>query len=221
MSDIGDGLEPMVPRYLTGDETFGGFGASGTKLLDYWRWSASCLMDNTARGTLAEFLVATALKGYVRNQPRVEWDAYDFVACIDARELTIEVKSSAKVQSWPQKRHSAPRFGIAPSVKWDPETGEYSDDALRADLYVFCLFAATGIHEHTAALDTDSWLFRVVPSADLPDQGTIAWTRLSQVAGEPCGFVDLRCRIEAVAASAGASRRRTQPSQAARQNSSL
>lgn len=211
MTDIGDGLEPMAPRYLTGDEAFGGSGASGTKLLDYWRWSASCLMDNTARGMLAEFLVATALKGYVRDFPRVEWDAYDFLAHIGGRKLTIEVKSSAKVQSWAQKRHSALQFGIAPSVKWDAKTGEYSDEALRADVYVFCLLAATGIHEHTAALDTDNWRFRVVPSADLPDQRTIAWTRLSQVAGEPCGFVDLRCRIEAVAARGGLRMRRMPP----------
>lgn len=70
-------------------------------------------MDNTARGTLAEFLVATALKGHVRDQPRVEWDAYDLVARIGGRALTIEVKSSAKVQSWRQTKHSAVQFGIA------------------------------------------------------------------------------------------------------------
>lgn len=155
--------------------------------------------------------MATALKGYVRDQPRVEWDAYDFVAYIGGRKLTVEVKSSAKVQSWAQKRHSALQFGIAPSVKWDPATGEYSDEALRADAYVFCLLGPTGVDEHTAALDTNNWLFRVVPSADLPDQGTIAWSRLSQVAGEPVGYGDLRRRIEAVAAPRSLTGRRAKP----------
>lgn len=47
---------------LTGTETF----QNGNELLDFsaldfWRWSASDLFDNTTRGLLAEFLVAKAI----------------------------------------------------------------------------------------------------------------------------------------------------------------
>ena len=199
-----DGLAPLPARFLSGDEPFRGLGAAADmSLSDYWQWSASCLMDNTARGLLAEFLVGTALEGYVRDQPRVEWEPYDFVASIGGQEITIEVKSSSKVQTWKQKRHSALQFGIAPSVKWDPETGKYSNEASRADIYVFCVLSQTKVGDHAAALDMDNWKFRVARSSELPDQRTVAWARLADAAGAPCGFIDLRGRIEDAAAGIG------------------
>ena len=45
----------------------------------------------------------------------------DYVARVGGRNVTVEVRSSAKVQSWKQKKHSALQFGIAPSRKWNPE----------------------------------------------------------------------------------------------------
>ena len=156
-------------------------------------------MDNTARGILGEFLVATALKGLVRDQPRVEWDPYDFVATIGGREVTVEVKSSAKVQSWQQERHSPLKFDIAPSRKWNPKTGKYGDEAERADIYVFCALLGTDIHEHGDALDIDNWQFHVVCRRDLPDQKSISWVPLGKVAGNPCRFEHLRRRIEGAA----------------------
>lgn len=174
------------------------------RVKDYWRWSASSLMDNTARGILGEFLVATALEEYVRDQPRVEWDPYDFVARIGGRRVTIEVKSSAKVQSWKQTKHSALQFGIAPSRKWNPETGKYGDEADRADIYVFCALVETNIGDHLDVLDIDNWRFRVVRRSALPvRQKSITWTRLGQLPGKPCGFGRLREEIEAAAIRAG------------------
>ena len=188
--DMSDGLAPMPPRFLRGDEPFRGSGVTGSlRVKDYWRWSASSLMDNTARGILGEFLVATALEEYVRDQPRVEWDPYDFVARIGGRRVTIEVKSSAKVQSWKQTKHSALQFGIAPSRKWNPETGKYGDEADRADIYVFCALVETNIGDHLDVLDIDNWRFRVVRRSALPvRQKSITWTRLGQLPGKPCGF---------------------------------
>ena len=156
-------------------------------------------MDNTARGILAEFLVATALKDYVADQPRAEWDPYDFVARIGGRDVTVEVKSSAKVQSWRQKKYSALQFGIAPSRKWNPETGKYGDEAKRADIYVFCALVETNIGEHLDALDIDNWRFRVVRRDALPDQKSITWARLNKIAGEPRGYEHLRREIEVAA----------------------
>ena len=115
---MSDGLKRLPPRFLADNERFRGSGIeSPLSLRDYWRWSASSLMDNTARGLVAEFLVATALKGYIPDQPRVEWDAYDFVAKIDGRKVSIEVKSSAYVQSWEQRRYSNLQFNIRSTRK--------------------------------------------------------------------------------------------------------
>jgi len=156
-------------------------------------------MDNTARGILAEFLVATASKGRVHKRPRAEWDPYDFEASIDGRNITIEVKSSSRVQSWHQERYSALQFGIAPTLKWNPGTGKFSDSASRADVYVFCALVGTRIKDHAAALHLDNWEFRVVKGSRLPNRKTISWNALKQAAGNPCRFPDLRQRIKSVA----------------------
>jgi hypothetical protein len=46
----------------SGGERFRANGTDiGPDLLDFWRWSASDLVNNTMRGVLAEYLVARAL----------------------------------------------------------------------------------------------------------------------------------------------------------------
>ncbi len=58
----------------TGEEPFrDGEREFDLRLVDYWRWSASDLVSNAQRGTLAEFLVAHALG--VDGGVRTEWDA--------------------------------------------------------------------------------------------------------------------------------------------------
>lgn len=194
---MSDGLKRVPPRLLTGEEGFRGSGiGSPLSLRDYWRWSASSVMDNTARGLVAEFLVATAIEGYIPDQPRVEWDPYDFEADIDGRKVSIEVKSSAYVQSWEQKEYSKLQFDIKPTRKWNPETGKYSSEPCRADIYIFCALVEESICEHAAVLNTDNWRFRVV-SKELLDQEflgqkTIPWNRLEQGA---FGYGHLRERI--------------------------
>ena len=106
-----------------------------------------------------------------------------------ARGSAQRGKSSSKVQTWKQNRYSALQFGIAPSVKWDPETGKYSNEVSRADIYVFCVLSQTKVGDHAAALDMDNWKFRVARSSELPDQRTVAWDRLADAAGAPCGFI--------------------------------
>ena len=190
---MSSGLQRLPPKYLTGDERFRGSGIeSPLSLRDYWRWSASSLMDNTARGLVAEFLVATALKEYIPDQSRVEWDPYDFVAKIADWKVSIEVKSSARVQSWKQQRYSDLQFSIRPTVKWDPRTGSYSEPC-RADIYVFCALVEKNVSEHAAVLNTDNWRFRIMPQDQLPPaQKSIAWSRLEEGA---FGYEYLRQRI--------------------------
>ncbi len=51
--------------------------AQGT-VLDFWRWALGDLRMNTARGYLAEYLVARAVDA--KSAHRVEWDAWDVTA---------------------------------------------------------------------------------------------------------------------------------------------
>ena len=78
-------------------------------VLDYWRWSGSDLMSNRERSILGEFLVAMALG--LEKHPRLEWNAYGLKT---PSGLTIEIKTSAAKQSWPQSKRSPIRFGITP-----------------------------------------------------------------------------------------------------------
>ena len=75
----------------TGEESSrrGGEGLGAT-LIDFWRWSASDLVSNAARGVLAEHVVAGALGP--ADGVRTEWDAFD----LPTRDgIKIGVKSAA------------------------------------------------------------------------------------------------------------------------------
>src|SRR5918993_183824 len=91
----------------TGDERFTrGPDELPFTLRDFWCWSTSDLLNNTTRGVLAEFLVATAL-GIPTAGVREPWAAYD----LETQDgLKVEVKSSAYLQSWFQKKKSAITF---------------------------------------------------------------------------------------------------------------
>ena len=149
-------------------------------------------MDNTARGMLAEFLVATAVG--LQDTPRGEWEPFDLRT---PSGVTIEVKSAAAIQSWKQTAPTPIRFAIGPRKGWDSKTGQYSEQARRwADLYVFCVLE--GAHP----LDLDKWKFYVLPSAVLDDkcrqQKTIRLGPLEQLSPRRYNYRDLRPVIENV-----------------------
>jgi hypothetical protein len=165
---------------------------AGFVLLDFWRWSASDLLSHATRGVLAEYIVAQAL-GAVGGVPRREWDAYDLTTPLGVR---VEVKSAAYVQSWPQTRPSAIRFGVRGTVLLASD-GTVQDPAVRrrSDIYVFALLA----HKDRATLDPldlGQWLFDVVATAVLDARlGAQKWVSLKtlgEVAGPGIGFSRLR-----------------------------
>lgn len=185
-------LDRLEVVLRTGDEPFHGGGLS-LQLLDYWRWSGSSLMDNTARGMLAEFLVAAAIGQH--QSPRVEWERYDLRT---RTGVTIEVKCSAAIQTHKQPGESPIVFGIGPRKGWDPETGQYSELACRwADLYVFCVL------EGTEPLDVDQWQFyvlsRVVLDNKCEKQQTIRLAPLKNLKPLQCSYRCLKRTIETVA----------------------
>ena len=186
-------------------------------MFDYWRWSGSSLLDNTARGLVAEFLVAAALG--LHKTPRKEWEEYDLETA--ASGIKIEVKSAGTVQAWQRDRtckngasgvdnartalRARPRreppvqFTIAPRRRWDPKRG-YSHYASRwADLYVFCML------EGAEPLDTEAWRFFVLRTDVLdrrnPQQRTIRLNPLLKLAPIECRYRTLGETIEKAALS--------------------
>lgn len=187
------GIVEAVPK--TGDEPFHlGGDSAGFDLLDYWRWAASDLLNNTSRGNLAEFIVGQALG--VSVPLRATWDDYDLLTDHGAR---IEVKASAYVQGWGQRKHSRPRFGIGPSRAWEKERAGRAPKAARhSDVYVFALLH----HKDQPTVDpTDlsQWTFYVLPTrvldAERPNQKTIGLNALCSLGAKETGFDGL---LEAV-----------------------
>ena len=70
---LGGALPPMPKKRLTGEERFRSSSRDlDLSLIDFWRWSASDIVDNTIRGDLAEFIVASALG--LAGGVRVGWE---------------------------------------------------------------------------------------------------------------------------------------------------
>ncbi|MBK7706563.1 MAG: hypothetical protein IPJ30_12495 [Acidobacteria bacterium] len=104
-------------EHLTGDENMPGLD---TKVIDFWRWAFSDLMMNTARGVLAEFIVAKAL-GISTEGVRAGWDPFD----LETEDgIKIEVKSASYIQSWAQNDYSKIQFSVAPKRGWDINTNK-------------------------------------------------------------------------------------------------
>ena len=181
----------------------------GAKLVDYWQWANSVLLDNVQRAVLAEFLVAHALN--LTHEPRQEWGAYDLkIPCEkDGGEILIEVKSAAYIQSWHQEQNSRISFGIAPTRDhWDPQTGrsEKRPEPRRpSHIYVFCHFTPKlEQREKADLLDVDQWDFYVLATRELdraqPGAKSIGLSGLRRLVPEGAtSYCGLRERIEQIA----------------------
>ena len=180
----------------TGRELFTvGGNAAGMSMADFWVWAYSDMVNNTERGILAEFIVASALG--VADGIRSAWEKYD----LSFMGRGVEVKSAAYVQAWHQKKPSPIIFDIRPTRGWDATTGQYDAEQKRqADVYVFCLLA----HADKATLnplDLSQWEFYVVPTAwlneMLPTQKSVSLSFLKRHNVTPCGYTKIRSRVEA------------------------
>lgn len=151
----------IVPTPKTGEEQIRDeHGTARGDLLGFWRWAYSQTLDNTLRGVLAEYIVGLALGGPDR-EACVEWDPYDLTS---PDGVTVEVKSTAYLQSWAQEGRSPLKFGIPETSASDPETGSYATSRERqADVYVFCVFTAAD-PDTADPLDMAQWEFYVAPT---------------------------------------------------------
>jgi hypothetical protein len=195
------GLPQIVVRRRTGTERFRTGGADlDFDLLSFWRWSASDLISNTARGVLAEYLVARAL-GLAQDGVRDEWGAVDLET---PSGIKIQVKSAAYLQAWYQEQPSQIVFSIRPTRSWDAATNRLSSVPTReADVYVFALLS----HREKRTLDPmdlDQWQFYVVPRSTLDtyqrSQHSITLRSLERLAGQGVGYSNLAQEIARCAA---------------------
>lgn len=172
-----DALEKLKVVKKDGSERFRAHGSDlDFNVLDYWRWSASDLVGNTARGILAEYIVVRALAIPTDEQVRDEWAPFD----LETREgIKIEVKSAAYIQSWEQERVSRISFGTPKTLAWDPESGTLSSEPKRhADVYVFALFAQQEMP--IDPLDLDQWQFYALSTSKLDDRKSISLSALEK-----------------------------------------
>lgn len=174
-----DKLKQTNPEKKSGNEEFSFLDQSlNYRLLDFWKWSVSDLLNNSTRGILAEFIVGTAI-GLNNSVPRVEWDAYDLIADYGAK---IEVKSAAYIQTWSQKRYSNITFSIGKTKQWeDDSNSKRSNPKRHADVYVFCHLK----HKNQETIDPlklEQWDFYVMTTNQIEQyfgsQKTVSLVRI-------------------------------------------
>ncbi len=154
-------LVPKAVQPLTGQERFSDDASS---VLDFWRWALSDLRTNIVRGVLAEYLVAQAVGD--PSPLREAWDNWDVTSTTGVK---VEVKSSAYLQSWNQRRLSSIVFSGLTGREWSAQTNELAADrTLRAEVYVFAIHTCRDPDQYDP-LKIEDWEFRVMSAAHLAE----------------------------------------------------
>jgi len=151
------------PKEFTGKEYFKN-AKKKVYIQKLWQYAFSNLNSNVLRGTLAEFLVESALKNPSDIKLRNPWGDYDVIS---PRGSKIEVKCSSFLQDWDQDKLSTPVFSglkakelywnkAVKGEKYDKKQKEY-----KSDMYVFVLLD----HKDPKTLDIldmNQWKFYVM-----------------------------------------------------------
>lgn len=93
-------------------------------LLDFWKWNTSDLLSNTTRGRFAEFIVTTTTNVNI-EKIRDEWSAFDMEI---PERIKIEVKSTAYIQSWFQRKLSPISFSMKVAYVCNPTINKQEED---------------------------------------------------------------------------------------------
>ncbi len=180
--------KPVVP--LTGRERF---SDNAWSVLDFWRWAFSDLRTNIVRGVLAEYIVARAVGD--PSSLREAWDNWDVTT---ATGITVEVKSSAYLQSWNQRKLSSIEFKGLTGREWSAQTNELAADrTLRAQVYVFAVHTCREPDQYDP-LKIEDWEFRVMSAAQLAEHGyrSVTLGFLDRHAPTVYGIDELRQAVE-------------------------
>lgn len=190
-------LQRLPVRRKEGKEPFHVNGNRlGFDLLSFWQWAKSDLVSNATRGIIAEYIVARAL-GLAEKGVRDEWAPVDLET---SSGIKVEVKSSAFVQSWHQKRLSSVTIKTPKTRAWDADTNTQSNESKRqADVYVFALLA----HTDKATIDPlnlDQWRFYVLPTSVLDNrtrsQHSITLRSLEKLCSGAIAYAELPEAVE-------------------------
>ena len=179
-------ISTQLPKLKSGNEPF---HADGTRLefnlLDWWRWDASDLINNTTRGRIAEFIVAMAL-GLDMKFIRDSWAEYDLEMPLGKKILKIEVKSKAYLQTWDQK-------GKVSQISFTVKKPKSASKRV-ADVYVLALLDERD-REKLDPLNVNQWKFWAIPTKKLDDrkrsQHSIGLNSLKNEFGEAVSFKEL------------------------------
>lgn len=166
-------------------------------LQDFWQWSMSDLLNNSLRGILAEYIVASGLG--ISKGIRAEWDAYDLT---DNDGTKLEVKASAYIQSWYQEKLSTIRYDIRKTTHWNPTTNKFEGDKKRqSDYYIFCLLN----HKEMATIDPlnlDQWQFHIIDTESINaifnNQKSVSLGRLLSSNPIVCGYNKIREGLDSI-----------------------
>ncbi|MCP4367843.1 MAG: hypothetical protein GY797_06990 [Deltaproteobacteria bacterium] len=145
-----------LPSGLNGNEHLHPLiqGLKNDTVLDFWQWAFSNLQANDVRGIFAEWLIAKLLD--IPLNVRDSWIEWDLMT---SEGVKIEVKTSAYLQTWSQKRPSQIVFTGLKGRKLDSETNQYAREATyNADIYVFCVQIEQDPNKWDA-LDLEQWRF--------------------------------------------------------------
>jgi len=130
-------------------------------------WCYGDLLDNANRGKVAEFIIAKACG--VADSHRQEWDSVD----LHVGGVSVEVKSSAYLQTWHQDKPSVISFDIGARKKsWDAATNVWNvfpSPRRVASVYVFCVFKELD-REIANPLNVQQWEFYVVATKRLNER---------------------------------------------------
>ena len=186
--------KPNPASVLAGDDTFTCNDKDAFCVSEFWQWAFSDLQSNALRGILAEYIVAQALG--IEPAGRASWDDYDLEM---ADGTTIEVKSTAYLQTWAQTKPSVLQFGGLRGRTWSPEDGYSKEQAYRADVYVFCVQTARTEPEYDP-LDLTRWEFGVLPRDVLATRGTksMRWSVVERLADRVVTYRELEEEVAAV-----------------------
>ena len=190
-------LVPPVLKALKGSSRF--TGVQKVRVKDFWRFALGDLRMNNARGYLAEYLVGTALG--IKSLQRIEWDSYDLLF----GDITVEVKSSAYLQLWDQKKLSTLSFSGLQGTRYNPRAPDGGEDPqgrrFNAMVYVFCVQTVTE-HDLYDQLDVTQWKFYVISRSDLAatKQKSLGIARVESLSHGPTAWNDLQAAVTAAAA---------------------
>jgi hypothetical protein len=180
-------LEKITATPKSPDESFRFNGDPlNFKILDFWIWNQSDLLVNKNRGVLAEFIVKQALN--IESTARVEWDTFDLKT---KDGISIEVKTSAYIQTWPQNDYSKISFDIAHTSEWLPDNTYSLDKKRQALIYIFCLLHHKD-QESIDPMNLDQWTFYLVKTDTLnerlPNQKSMSLSTLEKLDPIKCNF---------------------------------